>query len=245
MNINDDDLVNSKLLVAKIRIEVLSHGETELIYRCERTVDQAHVRIKMMEFTVSNLDRNWNIPLKSVSYVCTVRFEYHGKFDRITHKMEKLMASARSATAMGSNTLASMLDDKTFTDFTFNIRGQEFKVHKCVMSAASDVMKNLITLGGCGSGETKKNSANFDCDPEIFNHLINFIYKSSVPVDEMSKICYELYDLANNYEIKLLEKICMVFIEKIDKTNALSSYKHGIIYNNEKLIKSSWNFIRT
>lgn len=178
MNINDDDLVNSKLLVAKIRIEVLSHGETELIYRCERTVDQAHVRIKMMEFTVSNLDRNWNIPLKSVSYVCTVRFEYHGKFDRITHKMEKLMASARSATAMGSNTLASMLDDKTFTDFTFNIRGQEFKVHKCVMSAASDVMKNLITLGGCGSGETKKNSANFDCDPEIFNHLINFIYKS-------------------------------------------------------------------
>lgn len=178
-----------------------------------------------------------------LEFNCLLHFDFHGNREDMPCRVEELIASL--ASGQDSNKLAMMLDDKTFADFTFNVRRREFKVHRNILAAASEVMKTLFI---CGIDETKKNSADVDCDPEIFAHLVNFIYKDVIPMDEMPEICLELSELAHRYEIKTLKKICIAYInqkKKIDADNALKIFDIAATYEEAQLRERSWNFIKT
>lgn len=176
---------------------------------------------------------------KNFVFDCSVSFYYPVKETSPT--IRQLLSSRR---VLDSSTIDSLLEGDNFADFKFKVRGKEFKVHKCLMAAASSVFKTMFTSG---LDESKDNSATIDCNPEVFEHFLVYIYKNILPMDKMPSICSELYELAHCYCIKSLANICSDFIneKKIDKSNALSLYEYASTSENEEMLELTWNFIKT
>lgn len=176
------------------------------------------------------------ILLNSLTFDVAITFEYDGEFKRVASQVKKLLSSGPILN------LTSLLENEKFADFTFKIRGQELKVHKNLLSAASEALDAMFT---CGLDETKNNSATVDCNPEVFKHFLKFIYANTIPYDEMPTICIELHELAHRYRIDKLQKICLLFIDakKINANNALELYEFAATYEVAGLLQSSWEFI--
>lgn len=258
ISVADTDLVDSKLLTAKITIQedICSSNQRYFMSDFVKLIDKIQVEVstasdEFIEYldlneSVVSYDNVYDFQWDSedvVSLDCTIKFEYRGKVDEVsTNQVEVLLASGKESKLQ---IMESMLHDTTFVDFTFNVRDRKFSAHKIILAAASDVMRAMMFSGGLK--KTRKNSATVDCDPEIFAHLIKFIYANSIPVDQMPKICIELHELAHLYNIGLLEKICLVYIKKmtIDADNALQLYELAATYKIEELRTTSWDFIKT
>lgn len=179
--------------------------------------------------------------LNTYVFDCSLAFDYIDKISTSSApKMTQMMPSMR---VINSKLIASLTEDDKFSDFTFIVRDKEFKVHKCLLARVSHVFETMFT---CGLDETKDNSAKVDCKPEIFNHMLDFIYKNVWPETDMPSISMELYELAHFYHVVPLMKICLSFIlqKKIDSSNALELYEFASTYEIEKLLETSWEFIR-
>lgn len=145
--------------------------------------------------------------------------------------------------ALNNSKFGSLLEDDTFKDFTFKVRDKEIKVHKNVLSVSSSVFKAMFT---CGLDETRDNSASVECDPDIFEHFVKFIYTDKLPDDAMPAISRDLYEFAHRYEIIALIEICLEFIlvEEINDANAVDIYEFASTYEIEELLDKSWKFIK-
>lgn len=135
-----------------------------------------------------------------------------------------------------------MYGDETFTDFTFTIKGKEFKVHKNILAASSVVMHKLFTAEykEKETGESKVDGI----EPEIFEALINFIYSYKIP-ENLRKIACGLYEAAHYYEIESLKDICLNEIqEKLSAANVIEAYDLAFKYDLEKLTLKAWNIIK-
>lgn len=99
----------------------------------------------------------------------------------------------------------SLIDSSELSDFTFIVQGKEFKVHKLILSLASAIFRGTFE---CKLEEPWENFAKLhDCDPEMFQNLLNFIYKGIVPVN-IQEIALDLFKLARTYQIVSLLKSC-------------------------------------
>lgn len=139
--------------------------------------------------------------------------------------------------------IASLFEDDTFADFTFIVRGEEFKAHKCLLAKVSEVFRTIFT---CGLDETKDNSTKIDCTPAIFRHFLNSIYTNNMPTDIMPEISTELFKLAHCYNIKPMTKVCLDYIleKNIDLNNAFDLYELASAYEVQELLDKTWEFIR-
>lgn len=248
----DTDLVNSKLLTTKITIKETNSNDIYL-KNFVKLVDKKKIEVNTTskECVNASLNSHYHVynnykkkswKSKEIFCVdCEIIFEHRGPLDEVSNQVEQLLASGKVSKLQ---LMASMINDRTFADFTFNVRGREFKVHRNILAAASDVMKTMFI---CGPDETEYNSATIDCDPEIFAHLINFVYANDIPVAEMPKICVELHELAHRYGIVLLGKICLVYMKKvtIDADSALKLYEIAVTQKITELRTTSWEFIKT
>lgn len=183
---------------------------------------------------------NWGTK-ESFIFDCTITFDVLGKFTGpSSHAMRALLPTLKSSHL---ETFASLVNDDTFADFTFIVRNKQFKIHKCILGAASEVLMAMFT---CGLDETKNGSAKIDCDPEIFEYFIKFIYTGTWPEEKMPTVSFELYELANLYGVETLKKVCLAYITslKVDSNNALDIYEFAITYEDEKLLESTWEYIR-
>lgn len=180
-----------------------------------------------------------------VTFHCSIAFKYHGGKSSLARKFNWMLPGTAIShrRVLDYSVIDSLYGDPTFADFKFNVRGKEFKVHKNLLSAASEVFKTMFT---CGLDETKNNSATEDCDPEIFEHFIKFIYTDIVPEDEMPEISHDLYALAHRYGINALMEICMEFIlaEEIADENAVELYEFASTYEIDELLDATWEYIK-
>lgn len=138
-------------------------------------------------------------------------------------------------------TLDFINDD--LADFTYVVQGKEFKVHKIILSLASPVFHGTFT---CGLGETAENMATIeDCEPEMFQHFLHYIYKGILPED-LHETALELYKLAHVYQIESLQNICYHHImnTKLTEENSVELYEAAIVYHLEKLKTSCWSYIK-
>lgn len=128
-------------------------------------------------------------------------------------------------------------------DLTYVVQGKEFKVHKLILSLASPVFRSTFT---CGLDETAKSSAKIeDCDQEMFQHFLRFIYKGILP-ENLHETALELYKLAHVYQTELLQNICYHHImdTNITEENAIELYESAIVYDLQKLKTSCWDYIK-
>lgn len=136
-----------------------------------------------------------------------------------------------------------LIDSGDMADFTFIVQGKEFKVHKLILSLASPVFRGMFESG---STKTMENCAKLhECDPEIIQHLLNFIYKGVMP-HNIQEIALDLYKLARTYQMRSLEEICLdqIMLTKIDENNAIKLYETAIANDIGKLKIECWNYIK-
>lgn len=178
--------------------------------------------------------------IDSLSVRCAITFKITDNIQSFKF-FHQLFATPKRVT--DHSTVASLYGDEKFADFTFNVRGKSFKVHKNLLAAASDVFKTMFT---CNFDVAKTNSAIEDCDPDVFKHFLKFIYTNEWDPAEMPSICCQLYKLAHRYNIRALMRFSIPFIHSttIDRDNALDLYELASTYEIEKLLNKTWEFIR-
>lgn len=135
-----------------------------------------------------------------------------------------------------------MLNDSTFSDFTFIVDEKEFKVHKTILAASSAVFYKMFTTN---MKELQNNECVIDnMEPDIFKHLLNFIYGGKLP-ENLSEIAMSLYEASHQYEILSLMEICIQEIEEtLSVATAESLYNWACKYEVEDLKIEAWNFIK-
>lgn len=198
-----------------------------------------------IEISTSSIDaekfscqsRIWDL-MENFNFDCSVSFGYN------TQKSTTVMNCETSEEAKCAVSASSLLGDEKYSDFTIILNEEkELKVHKCVLGSASNVFDTMFSTG---LDETKFGTASIDCDPELFHHLLRFIYTGLLPTDEISEICIPLFVLADRYNVANLMKACLTVIldMEIKRENVLDLYKLASTYDLKELLKDSWNYIK-
>jgi len=110
--------------------------------------------------------------------------------------------------ALCNNTLANLMtimNDPTFSDFTFVVKGEEFKVHRNILAAASPVMRGMF-CSELGEGLNRKCKVDL-IQPEVFRSMLQIVYYGNLP-EKFTELAKELYEAAHYYQIESLENLC-------------------------------------
>lgn len=92
-------------------------------------------------------------------------------------------------------------------------------------------------------GLVKAESSVDDIDPEIFKHLICFIYCGNL--SDNLEVLMSLFEAANSYRIQLLKGICSKEIhKKLSKENAVEIHKWSSVNEVHDLKSASWLIIK-
>lgn len=138
----------------------------------------------------------------------------------------------------------SILNESKYSDFTFIVHEKVFKVHKCVLAAASPVFERLF--------ETKfREAVSNECrvtdiEPHIFQFLLNFIYAGKLPEElHEENVARKLFEAAHYYEINGLRDICTsVELYKLSKKNAVDIYEWADTFELDSIKMEAWKIIQ-
>lgn len=137
--------------------------------------------------------------------------------------------------------MSNVITDETFSDFVFIVKGEEFKVHKCILAAASPVWRRTFTAdykekesGRCIIEHT---------EPEVFKVLLRFIYFAELP-QNLSELALALFEAAHYYEIESVQKICIAKLkEDLSAKNAVEIFTAAHRYGLD-LAGDAWEVIK-
>lgn len=135
-----------------------------------------------------------------------------------------------------------LLESHDLSDFTFIISGEEFQVHKLILKLVSPYFSLLF------SSEFKENENNVfvtNEDPEVFRHMLEYIYKGKLP-QNFPDVAIDLYKMAHLYQVESLLPYCKGHVNAliIDNVNVLKIYKFAAEYEMTDLFERSWAFMR-
>ncbi|XP_037048858.1 speckle-type POZ protein-like B [Bradysia coprophila] len=135
-----------------------------------------------------------------------------------------------------------LLNDPKYSDFTFVVQDEKYKVHKNILASASPVFDKLFT------SKFRENETNECCveaiEPTIFQYLLNFIYSGELP-EQLNGVSRALFEAAHYYQINELADICLsVECYHLSKDNAVVVYEWADKMNLENVKKSAWPIIQ-
>jgi BTB/POZ domain len=150
------------------------------------------------------------------------------------------VASVASSYKVVNNRL-NLLENFNFSDFKFIVKSREFKVHRVILATTSPVFEKMFTNDmeeACSSECIVE-----DIEPEIFEHLLRFIYGGKLPED-IGDVSMKLYEAAHYYDIEQLKDICEREVGlKLSVDTAVSLYNWAWTYN-EHLKNDAWKIIK-
>lgn len=137
---------------------------------------------------------------------------------------------------------SKMFKDPTFSDFTYLVKGKEFKVHKAVLAAVSPFFMRLFTSGMQESRESCGESDKIE--PETFESVLKFIYEAKLP-EKFEEVAQDLYEAAHYYDLERLKKICeKEILSQLCLDNAIELYTWAFAYDFEELKNDAWSIIK-
>lgn len=120
------------------------------------------------------------------------------------------------------------LNDTAFSDFTFIVKDQEFKVHKVIIANASEVMRKMLMNNSMESIQAKCEI--YHIEPNIFDHLIRFMYTGQIPIS-LDVIAIDLFKAAHYYDIRSLMEICEQDMQfRLSTENAIEVLELATVY---------------
>ncbi|TVU16207.1 hypothetical protein EJB05_39759, partial [Eragrostis curvula] len=120
---------------------------------------------------------------------------------------------------------AQMLKDEESADVTFQVGGQLFPAHRCVLAARSAIFR--AELFSPMKEKAAKHIEIDDMEPSIFDALLHFIYKDSLPDDcdaDKNVPMQHLLVAADRYGLDRLRLMCEVkMCDSIDAETAATT----------------------
>ena len=100
----------------------------------------------------------------------------------------------------------SLLFDTRFTDFVFTVDNKDFKVHKVLLAAKSDVFCAMFTTESmCEYNDNR--AIITDISAQVFEALIQYMYTGKIG-KSLINIVHDLLIAADKYNVKGLKKLC-------------------------------------
>lgn len=138
--------------------------------------------------------------------------------------------------------VAELFGKDEFTDFTFDVKGRIFKVHRSILAASSVVMQSLFTAD-CKEKKQRKSYVH-DIEPIVFEALLRYMYTYKVP-ENLPILANGLYAAAQYYQVQSLKEICLNEIQsKLSKDTAIQTYYLACKYDMHKLSTAAWNIVK-
>uniref|UniRef100_A0A0E0EY46 BTB domain-containing protein n=1 Tax=Oryza meridionalis TaxID=40149 RepID=A0A0E0EY46_9ORYZ len=104
--------------------------------------------------------------------------------------------------------LGDLLESEKGADVVFEVGGQTFAAHRCVLAARSPVFKAEL-YGLMKEGDTAGVVHIEDIEPRVFKVLLRFMYTDSIPeMEEEDVMCQHLLVAADRYNLERLKLIC-------------------------------------
>ena len=108
------------------------------------------------------------------------------------------------------NRLSNLLHDTTFSDVTFQIRGEIVKAHSAIVAAGSPVLSAMF------QHDFEENRTRVvdieDTRPEVFQQLLHYLYTGTAPKMEKEDITVDLLVAADKYGVEALKNECSIII---------------------------------
>lgn len=177
--------------------------------------------------------------LNSESLVVAIKLEIKHIGDTILRQKKYTSKDARREVF---KQYLNILNDPTFSDFTFIVKGKSFKVHKAIIASASEIMRKMITTN-------LKESMQGECivdniEHHVFEHILHFIYAGEIPVN-LGDVSMELFKAAHYYGITKLIEICKEDIHfRLSVENALEVCELATVYDIEDLKIDAWKIAK-
>lgn len=136
----------------------------------------------------------------------------------------------------------NLLNDSTFSDFTFTVKGRKFKVHKNILASESETMRAMFTtnLRECIQAECVIDHI----EPHIFQLMLQFIYAGKIPTD-LDNISMDLYRAAHYYRIEKLMDMCKENIHfRLSVPNAQEVYELATLYDMKDVKVDAWKIVK-
>ncbi|VAH11715.1 unnamed protein product [Triticum turgidum subsp. durum] len=104
--------------------------------------------------------------------------------------------------------LGDLLKNKDAADLTFQVGGQSFSAHRCVLAARSSVFKAKL-LGAMKESCSAASPIEIcDMEAHVFKSLLHFMYTDSVPPKLDVAMAGHLLVAADRYNVVRLKQIC-------------------------------------
>ena len=126
-----------------------------------------------------------------------------------------------------------------FSDFTINLRREELKVHKFVLSAQSSVFKAMFM----NEAEKEVGLKHLDnVSDEAFKEFLHFFYSGKIENKENST---QLFELAVEFDVPELKLDCEdIIVSSLQESNMIEIYNLGRMRNSDKLKREAFEIIQ-
>ncbi|KAL6643071.1 hypothetical protein ACP70R_021252 [Stipagrostis hirtigluma subsp. patula] len=161
------------------------------------------------------------------THIRTTKFHSgHLKGDRFTIKCDVIVAKELRAEERKPTSLlvvvppsdlhrhfGDLLADEEGKDVTFQVAGETFKAHRCVLAARSKVLKAQV-FGKMKESTTGAVIRVDDMDAQVFRSLLHFVYTDALPdcpdMNELEEaaMAQHLLVAADRYNLERLKLIC-------------------------------------
>ena len=127
------------------------------------------------------------------------------------------------------------------TDVTVVAEGEEFKAHKCMLSASSDVFERMLQQP---MAETANNIIKIeDITAKILKVMFEFIYTGHVKEIDRDKAT-ELLAVAEKYNMQAMKMLCSTELHRsLDTSNVVDTLYLARLYRSKELKETCMKFI--
>ena len=178
-------------------------------------------------FDADDGNTSLDVLLEKIDQSCEL-FEERSTDKKIREKYEFLMKNCEKLYVNGS-----------FSDYTINVRGEELKVHKFVLSAQSSVFKAMFMNEDAEEVGIKyfNNVTNED-----FKEFFHFFYSGKI---ENTENATQLFGLAVKFDVPQLKLDCEdIIVSSLQESNMIEIYNIGRTMNSDKLKREAFEFIQ-
>lgn len=137
---------------------------------------------------------------------------------------------------------SNLLNDATFSDFTFIVKSKTFKVHKNILANESETMRAMFTneLKESVEGQCVVD----DIEPDVFHNMLEFIYAGMISAN-LEDVAIDLYKAAHYYRIVKLMDICKECIHsRLTNDNSMDVYELATMYEMEDVRMDAWKIVK-
>lgn len=139
--------------------------------------------------------------------------------------------------------MKDMLHKQLFCDWVIKVKDEEFRSHKAVLAARSDVFHAMFQSGMAEtrSGVTKIT----DYEPDVFREFLVYLYSGDIDELSTERIC-GVYSLADMYDVPELKLNCVAIMRNnINVHNFCDIISLALLHEESDLLKKASLFFKS